>query len=123
MTFTYDLSTNCGKVRLHIPDTDSVNQIFSDEEIAAFLTANSSNVLRAAAFAVYTLASNQAYILKQVSNNGNSTNGPAVAAALRDHARELMEQSKTSDGSATVQTGVVIVGNPDDPYLVTRRSI
>jgi hypothetical protein len=109
MTFTYDLSTDIGKVRLRIPDTDIANQIFSDAEITEFLTANGGNVLIAAGRAVYSLASNQAYILKRVTNNGNSTDGPAVAAELRAYARELIEEGKSANGSATVETGVAIV--------------
>lgn len=44
MTWTYDtsLATNRDKVRFEIQDTDTSDQLFSDEEIAAVLTAEGS---------------------------------------------------------------------------------
>ena len=38
MSFAYDLSTNRGKVRLLIQDTDETYEFYSDAEIDAFLT-------------------------------------------------------------------------------------
>jgi len=96
MSFTYDLSTNRGMVRLIIRDTDTVtvaNQFFTDEEINAFLTLNSDDVRYAAADALDTWASNEAMVTKAVTLLDISTNGPAVAASLRAHAKTLREQA------------------------------
>ena len=49
MTTTYDLSTNVGKVRVRIGDTNTSDAFFTDEEITVFLTAESDNVNLAAA--------------------------------------------------------------------------
>lgn len=55
MTANYDLTTNVGKVRLIIGDTDvtpATDAVFTDEELTYFLTANSSNINLAAADAL-----------------------------------------------------------------------
>ena len=46
---TYDPSTNVGKVRLYIQDTDTSDAKFIDAEINAFITEAGSGSLRAAA--------------------------------------------------------------------------
>ena len=38
MTFTYNLATDRGKVRLIIQDTDETYEFYSDAEIDAFIT-------------------------------------------------------------------------------------
>ena len=96
VSFTYDLSTDRGVVRLLIKDTDTVtvaNQFYTDAEIDAFLTLNSDDVRYAAADALDTWASNEAMVTKAVTLLDISTNGPAVAAALRAHAKTLREQA------------------------------
>ncbi len=55
MAATYDLTTNVGKVRLLIGDTDvtpSTDAQFTDEEITAFLTMASNSILTAAGYAL-----------------------------------------------------------------------
>ena len=55
MAATYDLTTDIGKVRLIIGDTDvtpATDAVFTDAEITYFLTANANNVYLAAAAAL-----------------------------------------------------------------------
>ena len=55
MTATYDITTNVGKVRLIIGDTDvhpESDAVFTDEELGYFLTNNSNNINLAAADAL-----------------------------------------------------------------------
>ena len=59
-TYTYDVTTNIGKVRLLIGDTDispTTDAQFSDEEIQVFLTMGSSSLLLAASYALEAWAS------------------------------------------------------------------
>lgn len=42
MTATYDLTTDVGRLRLAIGDTDTANAMFSDEELQVFITAAGS---------------------------------------------------------------------------------
>jgi hypothetical protein len=116
MTFTYDLTTACGKTRLYAQDTVAANAIFSDDEIDAFLTANSNDVYLAAADALEIIAANQVYVLKVITNNGLTTNGAAVSAALRATAQQWRDKSD----SLSTSSGIAIVPNPDDPYLDLR---
>lgn len=48
MAFTYDLTTNVGKVRLTIPDNDSTAYDLEDAEISYFLGVVGNNVTAAA---------------------------------------------------------------------------
>lgn len=52
MSLPYDITTNVGKVRLTIGDTDATDYVFSDAELNYFLTENSNNILLAAADAL-----------------------------------------------------------------------
>lgn len=59
MAFTYDLSTDAGKVRLRIADTNSAAYAFEDAEIAYFLT-DGGTVIGAARLALQTLLTDAA---------------------------------------------------------------
>ena|SRR5690554_2335972 len=105
MAFTYDTSTDRGKVRLIITDTDEDNAIFQDAEIDAFLEMQ-GGVLLAAAQALDTIASSEALVLKKVRLLDVQTDGPAVAKALREHAQELREEEKR-DGAFAIAEQVI----------------
>lgn len=95
MADTYVLTTNIGKVRLLIGDTDTSDTQFSDDEITAFLTMASNSVNIAAALALESWAAtltdsaesekigDYAYTKKQ------ATNKLALAARLRENEAEV----------------------------------
>jgi len=56
MAFTYDISTNIGKIRLIIQDKDIDNYIFEDEELSFYLGRNDNNITRTAIEICRTLA-------------------------------------------------------------------
>lgn len=56
MAFTYDASTNRGKVRLLIGDNDSTDVLLQDDEVDFFLTDTSNNLYLAASFAAQAIA-------------------------------------------------------------------
>jgi len=100
MAFTYDPTTDRGKVRLLIPDTDTAdsnNQLFTDAEIDTFLTMEDSNIKRAAALAIETTARNQALVLKVIRLLDLQTDGAAVARELRMQAKELRAQAHSDE--------------------------
>jgi hypothetical protein len=109
MTFSYDLTTNVGKVRLNIPDTAAADAIFTDEEIQAFLDQEMSNIFFASADACDVLATNQVYLLKVKTSGDLQVDGAQVSAELRARATALRERGKQVNGSSTVSTGVTIV--------------
>jgi hypothetical protein len=96
MTYTYDTTTSIGKMRMIIQDKDEQNVFFQDEELQAFLDM-ASDVRRAAADALESMASNQAMVLKVVRTLSLSTDGAATARALREHAKSLRDQADLAD--------------------------
>jgi len=96
MAFTYDVATLAGQVRLLIGDTESSDPLFQDDEIAAFLGIEEDDIRLAAALALDVMAANQVMVLKVITQNGVSTNGAAVAQALRAQAKALRDQAELS---------------------------
>ncbi len=98
-----DFTTDAGRLRLLISDVqDSPKQIFSDQEIAAFLSLSAGRVLRGAALALETIASDQALRSKVIRTQDVQTNGAQLAEALLKHAdrlrREDDDQAEDVDG-------------------------
>jgi len=60
MTVTYDITTNVGKVRLTIGDTDTTDNVFTDEELEYFLSVHSNSVNLASADALEAWAAKYA---------------------------------------------------------------
>ena len=98
MAFTYDLSSDRGKVRLLITDTDHDNEIFSDSEVDTFLSLTavdgSNDINLAAAVALETIAASEALVQKKIKLLDLTTDGPAVANSLRAAAKILRDQSE-----------------------------
>ena len=94
MAFTYAIGTDRGKVRLLIPDRSAAPlYMFEDDEIDWFLTAEGSVIKKAAALALETMASDEAYVQKFITLMDLSTTGPAVADALMKRAGLLRAQT------------------------------
>lgn len=93
MAFTYDTSDNVGKVRLLIFDTDSNSYVFEDAELSVFLAMEGSSLKRAAALALETMASNEAFVLKVIQLMDLRTDGAATANALLKRAALLRKQA------------------------------
>lgn len=91
MAFTYDPTTDRGRVRLLATDRDEATAIFADDEIDAFLAMESSSVRLAAAVALETIAADQALVLKVVKTLDLETDGAKVANTLMERARRLRE--------------------------------
>ncbi len=107
MTYTYaatGATTDLSKVRRRISDTDSANPIFTDEEINGFFASEgnydgSTNWKRAAAMALETMATSEAYVQKVMRLMDIQTNGAAVAASLRADAVLLRTQSDIEEAN------------------------
>lgn len=97
MAFTFDLTTDVGRVRLLIPDRVAGDILFEDEELEAFLALESGNVRRAAALALETVAADQALTLKVIKTLDLTTDGAKVAEALLKRAEKLREQAAASE--------------------------
>lgn len=82
MVATYDLSTDVGKVRLLISDTDIGSAVFDDDELEAFLTMRGDNVKLAAASALRALGGNAVFVRGKLRMLDLSTDAPAESEAL-----------------------------------------
>jgi hypothetical protein len=88
-----------GTVRLLITDTatDTDGQIFSDDQIEAFLSLSGGNVYRAAADALLVMAANETLLSKKIRTQDLSTDGPAVSAELRALAKVYTERAAADE--------------------------
>jgi len=127
MAFTYDLTTDRGKVRLIIDDTDESYEFYSDEKIDAFLTLagdlDGDTIRHASAQALDTWATNQALVLKKVELLDVKTDGPAVAKAMREHAALLREQAYMSSTDAGFEIAEMALGHFSWVEQVTNEAI
>ena len=87
MAFTAVLTTDIGKVRQFIFDTDQATAIFPDDQmIQNFLDVGFGDVKLAAAFALETIAGNRAMTLQVMQILDLKTDGRATAQGLLDTA-------------------------------------
>lgn len=93
----YDVNTDAGKVRLLLNDVDDAAQVFTDDEIAAFLDLEGGNVKLAAAQAIDTNATNEVLASKVLRTQDLTTDGAKVADAMRAHAQRLRDQVTADD--------------------------
>lgn len=95
--FTLDPTTDIGKVRMIVQDKNIEQALFSDADITALLGLNGNDVRLTAAAALDIMASNQVMILKVIRLLDLSTDGAAVARALREHAKQLRDDVAETD--------------------------
>lgn len=99
MAFTYDVSTDRGKVRMLVPDSSATNYVFEDAEVDAFLSLEGA-VRRAAALALETIASNEALTLKVIRVLDLQTDGAKTSDALLKRAGLLRGQADAADAAS-----------------------
>lgn len=92
MTFTYDLTTLIGKVRLIVGDTTAPS-VFTDEELQVFLTICSSSINLASAMAL------EAWAAKYTANADNERIGDYsysqnITKKMMDLAAKLKENEE-----------------------------
>ena len=99
MSLAYDVTTNVGKVRLIIGDTDATDYVFSDAEINYFLTDNSNNIVLAAADAL------GAWIAKYTRAPDSEKIGDySYSQKIVAHMNKLMNELRERDASTPYQT-------------------
>lgn len=95
------------QVRLIIGDTNADDPDFTDDQLHGFLSIARDSVLRAAADALDAIATNEALLSKKLSTQDRSSDGPAVADALRAHATALRQRAKEEEDAVE-----------DDPFFL-----
>ena len=121
MAFTYDTTTDRGKVRLLLGDTDSDNALFDDAETDAFLSADLSNgeILLAAAVGADSIASSEKIVLKVITIMDLKTDGATLAREWRMQAkawRDMHAESVGEEGDDFDWAEMVI-----DPFSARER--
>lgn len=94
-----DYTTPLGIVRLNITDTGP-EQLFSDDQLNAWLTQYQGDINRATYRALVTMATSTVLVSKKIRTQDLSTDGPAEAAALLALARTYKEDADTADAAA-----------------------
>ena len=103
-----DYGSPVGQVRLLIPDEDEGSLLLDDAKIAGYLAMEGGDVKLAAAQALDAIASSEVLISKKITTEGGmSTDGPAVAAELRQRAEGLRQQ--VADGVGDEDAGFDVV--------------
>lgn len=95
-----DYTTPAAQVRLLINDT-TTEPVFSDAEIDVFLKLETNSVKRAAAQALDTIADDEVLTAKVIRDHQLSTDGAAVADALRKRAATLRVQADVEQSTAS----------------------
>lgn len=113
MTWTFDPSTDLGKMRLLISDTDSSRQIMEDEDLQAFI-AISGHYWPGAAMALDSIATNEVLTQKVLTIMGTSTDGAKVAKELRARAMQLRADFKNF--GPTTELGFATAEMPDGAF-------
>jgi len=115
MTFSYNLATERGQVRLIIQDTDATYEFYTDAEIDAFITMagnlDGNSVFNASAIALESWASNQVLILKVVTLLDVETDGAKVSAEMRARAASLRADAITSSSDAGFEVAEMALGH------------
>jgi hypothetical protein len=107
--YTYDLTTNIGKVRLYIDDRDFTSiststprgersAIFDDDEIAQFLTAEGDSAYDAAALALLTIATNKNLMVQRRELDGANVDFGTLRKDLLDMAERFRALNDDADG-------------------------
>lgn len=92
MSYTNDLATPVGKVRLLIPDVKPGKMRYCDEDIVALLELEMGMLKGAAALALETMASHKAAAVGYVETNAIKLDGSKPADILLKRAKLLREQ-------------------------------
>jgi hypothetical protein len=98
--YSFDISTNLGKVRALIGDTDATSVLLTDAKINAFLTIKSNDLLAAASLALYAISANKAMLAKKKSAGNYSEDLSAIAKECRETAKVYDDMAKNVPAEA-----------------------
>lgn len=93
MAFTYNLTTDIGKVRRDIRDIDGAQAAFTDEELTSFLAEADSNVKGAAGLALLAWAVQLSQEDELVSTGAWKGDRRNVAAKMQKIAAEYLKMA------------------------------
>lgn len=74
--------TDIDSLRLLIPDPESADSVFTDDDLGVFLSLSGNKVFLAAAMALETIATDETLVYKIVTTDDLSVNGVSGAAQV-----------------------------------------
>lgn len=101
-----DPATDIGMIRLLTADLNPTAPLFTDVQLAAFLSVEAGSVKRAAAAALTAVSTSEVLLSRKFSTQDLSVDGPAVAAELRAQAKTLRDQAAFEDAQTATATPV-----------------
>lgn len=101
--YSYDITTNLGKVRALIGDTNSASVLLADAKINAFLALKSNDLFATAALALYAIAASKALLAKKKSAGNYSEDLSAIAREYRETAKTYDEMSRNTPAEAQAE--------------------
>jgi hypothetical protein len=101
--YSYDITTNLGKVRALIGDTDATNVLLTDAKINAFLALRSSDLFLTAALALNAIAANKSILAKKKAAGNYSEDLTVIAKECRDTAKIYEDMAKSIPAEAVAE--------------------
>jgi hypothetical protein len=97
VSFSYNLKTPVGQIRLLIADTNKVDPVFGDEELDVLYSLHGQNLFLAAAGAIGSIMADRARLAKVITREGYQTSQRAMDE-LAIVQRNLEKRSITNSG-------------------------
>ena len=104
--FTYDLTTNVGKVRLLLSDTNEDAPQFSDDELTTLLTMEGNSVQRATGKAFIILAGSKAKIAVRIGRGATNEDLTQLAKELREQGKLMLEEADNEADDACLEAHI-----------------
>lgn len=106
MSFTYDTTTNLGKVRNLIGDSVDSGHQLEDADINAFLSMTSNDLYKSASLCLYRISASKALLAKRKQAGNYSEDLTAIAREVREVAKlyQTMAESIPAEAQAEVIT-------------------
>ena len=101
--YSYDISTNLGKIRALIGDTDATSVLLTDAKISAFLALKSNDLFLTAALALNAIAANKALLAKRKTAGNYSEDLTAIAKECRETAKVYEEMARNVPAEAVAE--------------------
>jgi len=106
MSFTFDTTTNIGKVRTLINDTIEASAVLSDEEINVFLGLESNDIYMSAASALESIIINKQLLSKLIAAGDYKEDNRNVADKLGKIAERYRQAAKSIPADAYAEVAV-----------------
>jgi len=106
MSFTFDTTTNIGKVRTLINDTVVATSVLSDEEINVFLSLESNDIYGSAASALEAIIINKQLLSKLIAAGDYKEDNRNVADKLSAIAERYRKASISAPADAYAEVAL-----------------